>query len=668
MFEESAPRSGGMGSAFALCIVYIILGISYILIYVFCAEPSGKPYMGFRPRRGGHNESLCMPYDVARQITNPDFIIRDIVHPNGFNLKVIDESHLVGGSKQRIIAQKLSDNQDIINEIVYAGPKGGYAQLAISYCCKLLGKRATIFVDAGSRDYAPLTENAKLLGGNIKYFDTRVNEKRLAYIQRKAEQYALENKHRYMVPFGLFDADSIQLYSTVFAPLKKMLDPPPKRLWIVAGSGLLFSVLGKLFPTTKLMIVQVGKKIWPEQLKDFNCELFISKVPFAMNIPEPHPPYDSLLNYDAKVWPFVLTHGQPDDVIWNTAGNPWSASRIHDVNKQAHSMLRAWSAVESRVINDSALKSFPYVHEKMDPPGAMFERMKKEIASGNWTSATISRDYGIDYPRADGLSNHFTEIPRMDCVVNVGDKISPHDLWNNRRRQISINAYKLGRGTLDNFEPNWTRGIMLMKSYRDCTTFNPFILVGAIHRYFPDRAIRILDPSMGWGDRLIGALACDVKEYVGFDPNYALHKGYDKIATMFAENTKTKFISHRFDLDTLSKQSPLEFDLAFTSPPYYNFEVYTGTEEDIKKDYATWLRDMYVPYLNDMVKSVRAGGYVVVRTNNIRNSKIADDTKRIVEAAGAPFVEDLQFVHYVTTQYGVTWKGNPSYSFVFRKP
>ena len=673
----------------ALCATYIILGLLYIIgLCSFEARPLQTKASMSRtdsslPKMGGASGHL--PYDVVRQIANPDFTVRDIAHPNGFTMKLVDESPLVGGSKQRIIAQILRGVSDNVNEIIYAGPGTGYAQLAISYICKLLGLSATIFVDTDQRSQTRLTRNAQLLGAHINYFDPRVKGKRLMYIQKKAELYAAKSKRRYILPFGMMDGSSVKLYCNAFNPLRAILSPAPDRLWVVAGSGLIFSSLGAAFPNTKLMVVQVGKKIWPNQLDGFNHELFVSDLRFTDDIPDPHPPYDTLLNYDGKLWPFVLKYGKPGDAIWNTAGSAWTPDRINKVNNTARGMILKWAPIEARITEEALKRAYPFVTERLDPPLVMFENLKAEIKSKSWSGPEVVRDYGIDHYSIDGISNHFTESHRLDCVVNVKEKLSPRKFWETHRAKIGTAAFRMGRGTLDNFVPDWREAMRTMSAYKECTTFNPFILVGAIKRYFPNTHIRMLDPSMGWGDRLIGALACDIDEYVGFDPNIKLHGCYTKIAKTLGGRTRTTFIPAKFSRENLSKYKSgmdrdkggmdrdqggtlIPFDFAFTSPPYYNFEIYEGTESDIKKGYKEWLDDMYIQYLKDMVYLVKPGGYVMVSTSNIYGANIGDDTKRIVEEAGAEFVEICTFIHNYTRAYGILYPGTPRSLYVFKKP
>lgn len=654
-------------------ILYIILGILYILIYVFYTLFNKNALI-----KGGNNKNAlikggnppcnCIPYDIVHRITNPDFHINEIKHPNGFTMQLIDESHLPGGSKQRIITHTLKNLPIEKTEVVYAGPKNGYAQVALSYCCRMLGKKATIFVDATQHDEAPLTNNAKLFNGNIKYIKPNIREK-LKHIQNTASKYVSENRSRYLIPFGMNNPESIQRYITAFKPLKSHFKTDPKRIWIVAGSGLIFNALGKMFPTTKLMIVQVGKKIWPDQLAEFNHELFISDLHFNQNIPPPLPPYNTKLSYDGKLWPFVLKHGQPGDVIWNTAGEPWNAEQIANICSEIESLLQTWSQIETQTVKESKTMNFPYQHSIMQPPLIMFEKFKNEITpDSTYNKSEIRRDFSINYYETDGLSNHFTEPQRMDCIVNTRERISPRDFWNAKRDQIAIQAFKMGHGTPQNFTPDWIESIRSLSSFKECTTFNPFILLYTINKYLPNKKIRMLDPSMGWGDRLIGALACNITEYTGFDPNETLHPSYKKITSVLPNSTTTNFLPHRFKLKTLAKYNiPLNFDLAFTSPPYFDFEIYKGSEHDIQNGYPTWLQTLYTPYLQDMVNAVKPGGYIAIYTSNIGTATLGNDTKHIVSETGATFIETLNFFHDHTDIDGVTRKGSPRPLYIFRK-
>jgi hypothetical protein len=73
------------------------------------------------------------------------------------------------------------------------------------------------------------------------------------------------NPHTILLPFGLDDElfKSSLHHRIEQANIENIY---PKRMWLVAGSGVLLSTFSRIWPKTKFLVVQVGKKIWPDQL------------------------------------------------------------------------------------------------------------------------------------------------------------------------------------------------------------------------------------------------------------------------------------------------------------------------------------------------------------------------------------------------------------------
>jgi hypothetical protein len=87
-------------------------------------------------------------------------------------------------------------------------------------------------------------------------------------------------------------------------------------MWVVGGSATLLNALYKVFPDTVFKVVQVGKKIWPDQLDLKRTELFVSDEKFT-DVAKIQPPYPTVKTYDAKLWKYVLEHGEDGDYVWN---------------------------------------------------------------------------------------------------------------------------------------------------------------------------------------------------------------------------------------------------------------------------------------------------------------------------------------------------------------
>ena len=145
----------------------------------------------------------------------------------------------------------------------------------------------------------------------------------------------------------------------------------------------------------------------------------------------------------------------------------------------------------------------------------------------------------------------------------------------------------------------------------ECTVFRPAILKHMIDFLFQGKKdISILDPCMGWGDRLIACLASKkISEYYGTDPNEKLLSGYKKIVEEFNVNKLVDINTVPFEELEIQKS----FDLVFTSPPYYDVETYSDDEYQSIVKFKTekeWFEGFLVTLLEK--PKLNKGGYIVL--------------------------------------------------------
>jgi hypothetical protein len=84
----------------------------------------------------------------------------------------------------------------------------------------------------------------------------------------------------------------------------------------------------------------------------------------------------------------------------------------------------------------------------------------------------------------------------------------------------------------------------------------------------------MLDLTMGWGGRLIGASIANIETYIGIDSNQNLKEPYSRICEFLKGKTQTK-IKLMFEDALAIDYDKLEYDLILTSLPYYNIEKYS---------------------------------------------------------------------------------------------
>lgn len=143
---------------------------------------------------------------------------------------------------------------------------------------------------------------------------------------------------------------------------------------------------------------------------------------------------------------------------------------------------------------------------------------------------------------------------------------------------------------------------IVFNMYFGCISiFKPIAAIGVYYKYKPKS---ILDFTMGWGGRLVGACVLNVPNYIGIDSNTNLKKPYDDMKKYLSNFSNTNINLFFQDCLTID-YSKLDYDLVLTSPPYYNIELYTGTLKKTKKE---WEDDFYKPIIVKTWKHLKWGG------------------------------------------------------------
>lgn len=132
--------------------------------------------------------------------------------------------------------------------------------------------------------------------------------------------------------------------------------------------------------------------------------------------------------------------------------------------------------------------------------------------------------------------------------------------------------------------------------------FKPIVAMDIYCRYKPQS---VLDMTMGWGGRLVGACALNVPRYTGIDLNTKLEKSYEEMVSILKQHSTTEINLH-FKNALNVDYSKIDYDLVLTSPPYYNTEQYEGQKVMEKEK---WNRDFYTPLFEKTWKHLKKGGH-----------------------------------------------------------
>jgi len=187
---------------------------------------------------------------------------------------------------------------------------------------------------------------------------------------------------------------------------------------------------------------------------------------------------------------------------------------------------------------------------------------------------------------------------------NEGDKtVVPQNL----RRALEL----VNGGTIQNFKPMNAR---------------------AVWEYIcPNFFGRVLDFSSGFGGRMLGAMTSNMRyHYTGIDPNTDTFRGLDALGSLVNEVVGTDYemyntVSEEFDPEAGA------YDAAFSSPPYFNLEIYTDEPTQCMNRYTNmdaWFEHYVEPTLRMLHKGLDKDGIYAV---NIADYKIAKEEFKILD-------------------------------------
>jgi hypothetical protein len=123
----------------------------------------------------------------------------------------------------------------------------------------------------------------------------------------------------------------------------------------------------------------------------------------------------------------------------------------------------------------------------------------------------------------------------------------------------------------------------------------------------------ILDFSAGWGNRMVGALSLG-KKYYGIDP-----LTYDRCNKMNEFFNGDAIVFNGCSENESVYENIPEIDLAFSSPPYYDLEVYSDDNSQSYnkfKDYNGWLIYYWEKTLKNCYDKLKNNGYFILNINN----------------------------------------------------
>lgn len=275
--------------------------------------------------------------------------------------------------------------------------------------------------------------------------------------------------------------------------------------------------------------------------------------------------------------------------------------------------------------------------------------------------------------------NHFFEELIFECKGPRGN-LSPMEALQDDELMDKILQYII-------IKPNFYTGneISNVKSFFrnggkwacKVANFDPKNAREIYKRYFNENDnICILDTSAGFGARMSGSLALN-HNYCGIDPNKSLVLKLNEYGKFLTENNLTTARYRILCQGSEQHNSMLDnqFDVSFTSPPYFNLEIYSSDECESTKNYDNyelWLEKFAKPTIENTYKYLKVGGYAMINIKNLTYGKkepLFDDWFEIFQAIpGFKFIETFEMKHQSKKNYTMNTNYDASVYKGFKEP
>lgn len=209
------------------------------------------------------------------------------------------------------------------------------------------------------------------------------------------------------------------------------------------------------------------------------------------------------------------------------------------------------------------------------------------------------------------ITDYFSQECRVEC--NFGEMISPLEYFRLNKKVIIENlGNKPSYNDIDDYF--YKNGVI------QCSNFHLVVCSSLLNFFKPKHW---LDPSAGWGDRLISCINYGDCTYHASDPNDCLQGKYKKMIDTLALD-KDKYKIEKIGFEDLKVEKEY-YDLVFTSPPFFDLEKYSNNPDQshIKfNNLEDWIINFMYPLIKKSIYALVSGGHLCLYINDNKRSGV----------------------------------------------
>jgi len=275
---------------------------------------------------------------------------------------------------------------------------------------------------------------------------------------------------------------------------------------------------------------------------------------------------------------------------------------------------------------------------------------KNEILNLRGRSPTV-KDKTIPVGNTAGLGLSRFWFPNMQEATAAGSKtVSLESRFHNDkklRRAINLCYKHRDEGEKTVLPTNIRRALELV-SGGTIQNFKPLNATAVWEYICPNMFGNVLDFSSGYGGRMLGAMTSGMRyHYTGIDPNTKTYNGLSALGELITDVIGTGCEMHHLCSEEFDPE-PGKYDAAFSSPPYFNLEIYCDEPTQCMNRYSNkeaWfesyveptLRMLHTGLADDAVYAVNIADYKIGK----EQTKIVDQWIDISKKLGFSYVETV---------------------------
>ena len=226
--------------------------------------------------------------------------------------------------------------------------------------------------------------------------------------------------------------------------------------------------------------------------------------------------------------------------------------------------------------------------------------------------------------------------------ANAKGNHSLRGIFENRKYLHEIISSILSAG---NNAPTKNKILSKIKWYRGnkSISFMPACVAKSVYEKHCKEGANVLDFCAGWGGRLLGAYANDkVQSYSGCDVSFETYKGLSRLKEDLIDSYGYKDINIQYQdsVTFMSKFNDKYFDFCFTSPPYFDSEIYSNDEQQSINqypDYSDWFNEFLI---NSIEEARRVSKKVAINIHSVSGYDIEKDLEKYFDDNDIDFYKE----------------------------